>query len=59
MPKGWICGYDKEMTLTHKRLYDLKAIPSLYLLDKRKHVLVKDGVSIADIEQIISQGIQL
>lgn len=59
MPKGWICGYDKEMTLTHKRLYDLKAIPSLYLLDKKKHVLVKDGVSIADIEQIISQGIQL
>ena len=59
MPKGWICGYDKEMTLTHQRLYDLKAIPSLYLLDKRKHVLVKDGVSIADIEQIISQGIQL
>lgn len=59
MPKGWICGYDKEMTLTHKRLYDLKAIPSLYLLDKSKHVLVKDGVSIADIEQIISQGIQL
>ena len=59
MPKGWICGYDKEMALTHKRLYDLKAIPSLYLLDKKKHVLVKDGVSIADIEQIISQGIQL
>ena len=59
MPKGWICGYDKEMALTHQRLYDLKAIPSLYLLDKRKHVLVKDGVSIADIEQIISQGIQL
>ena len=59
MPKGWICGYDKEMTLTHQRLYDLKAIPSLYLLDKSKHVLVKDGVSIADIEQIISQGIQL
>ena len=59
MPKGWICGYDKEQRLTTERLYDLKAIPSLYLLDKSKHVLVKDGVSIADIEQIISQGIQL
>lgn len=59
MPKGWICGYDKEQRLTTERLYDLKAIPSLYLLDKSKHVLVKDGVSIADIENIISQGIQL
>lgn len=59
MPNGWICGYDKEQRLTTERLYDLKAIPSLYLLDKSKHVLVKDGVSIADIEQIISQGIQL
>ena len=59
MPKGWICGYDKEQTLTSERLYDLKAIPSLYLLDRNKHVLVKDGVSITDIENIISQGIQL
>ena len=59
MPKGWTCGYDKEQTLTRNRLYDLKAIPSLYLLDRTKHVLVKDGVSISDIERIISQGIQL
>ncbi|MBO5901472.1 MAG: DUF5106 domain-containing protein [Alistipes sp.] len=59
MPKGWTCGYDKEQALTSERLYDLKAIPSLYLLDRHKHVLVKDGVSIADIENIISQGIQL
>lgn len=59
MPKGWICGYDKEQAITTQRLYDLKAIPSLYLLDHDKHVLVKDGVSISDIERIISQGIQL
>ena len=59
MPKTWTCGYDKEQALTHERLYDLKAIPSLYLLDRHKHVLVKDGISISDIERIISQGIQL
>ena len=59
MPKGWICGYDEAMTLTHNRLYDLKAIPSLYLLDRRKHVLIKDGVSIEHVVSIISQGIQL
>ena len=59
MPKAWICGYDKEQALTSERLYDLKAIPSFYLLDRGKHVLVKDGVSISDIERIISQGIQL
>ena len=59
MPKGWMCGYDEGMTLTHERLYDLKAIPSLYLLDRAKHVLVKDGVSVEHVEDIISRGIQL
>lgn len=59
MPKGWICGYDQGMVLTNNKLYDLKAIPSLYLLDRAKHVLVKDGMSIEQVEQIISQGIQL
>jgi thiol-disulfide isomerase/thioredoxin len=59
MPQGWICGYDQGMVLTNDKLYDLKAIPSLYLLDRAKHVLVKDGMSIEQVEQIISQGIQL
>ncbi|PXV58865.1 thioredoxin-like protein [Dysgonomonas alginatilytica] len=42
IPKDWINGYDKELAVQNKRLYDLKAIPSLYLLDKNKNVLLKD-----------------
>ena len=50
---------DKELRLTNDKLYDLKAIPSLYLLDREKHVLIKDGTNVEHLEIIISQGIQL
>ena len=53
MPKGWICAYDKELCLTSERLYDLKAIPALYLLDKEKRVIIKDGASVAQLEQAL------
>lgn len=49
IPNNWINGYDKEQTIEKKQLYDLKAIPTLYLLDKDKKVLLKD----APIETII------
>ena len=39
----WINGYDKGQVLTHEALYDLSAIPSFYLLDKNKKVLLKDA----------------
>ena len=42
MPSSWINAYDKEQTLTLKTLYDLSALPSFYLLDKDKRVLLKD-----------------
>ena len=53
MPKGWIHAYDKEMEITRRRLYDIKAIPTLYLLDKEKKVLLKD-TSIEAIESFFS-----
>lgn len=59
MPKEWICGYDEGMVISNDNLYDLKAIPSLYLLDKNKNVLIKDGVDIRHVEEIISRGIEL
>ncbi|MCD8166307.1 MAG: DUF5106 domain-containing protein [Bacteroides sp.] len=43
IPESWINGYDAELAITKKELYDLRAIPSLYLLDREKRVLVKDG----------------
>lgn len=58
MPQRWVCGYDAGMTLTHEHLYDLKAIPSLYLLDREKRVLIKDGSSLEQLEQVLLRAIE-
>lgn len=42
MPDRWLHSYDDGMQITNKKLYDLKAIPSIYLLDKNKKVILKD-----------------
>lgn len=49
MPAGWMVGADREAVKTGA-LYDLKAMPSLYLLDGKKTVLLKD----AAFEKIVS-----
>lgn len=46
MPASWINAYDRNTVIKSKELYDLKAIPTLYLLDKNKTVLLKDCASI-------------
>ena len=53
IPSEWIRAYDKNQVLTKERLYNLSAIPALYLLDRDKHVLIKDGTSVADIENLL------
>ena len=52
IPSQWIKGYDNGL-LSKERLYNLSAIPALYLLDRDKHVLIKDGTSVADIENLL------
>jgi thiol-disulfide isomerase/thioredoxin len=42
IPADWINAYDPSEDNAISRLYDLKAIPSLYLLDKDKNVILKD-----------------
>ncbi|MFV0586301.1 DUF5106 domain-containing protein [Bacteroides reticulotermitis] len=42
-PTEWINAYDKKLAIKEQQLYDLKAIPTLYLLDKDKKVLLKDA----------------
>ena len=54
LPATWIDAYDKGCQIEEQRLYDLRAIPSLYLLDARKRVLVKDSTSVAEIEAKIN-----
>ncbi len=43
LPQGWMDAYDDSLRLTRSGLYDLKAMPSLYLLDSDKRVLLKDA----------------
>lgn len=42
MPHGWTVGTDRE-SIKAGALYDLRAMPSLYLLDGRKRVVLKDA----------------
>ena len=41
MPRNWLVGYDTAGILDHD-LYDLPAMPTLYLLDADKTVILKD-----------------
>lgn len=42
VPAAWINSYDNTVSLKNDEIYDLKAIPTLYLLDKTKKVILKD-----------------
>ena len=42
-PSEWIVGYDPTLSIRKNLLYHIRAIPSLYLLDKDKKVLMKDA----------------
>ena len=55
-PSSWINAYDKDMTITRERLYDLKAIPALYLLDREKRVMAKDCTDVEYVEHLIMQA---
>lgn len=54
MPSSWINAYDPGMIISQDRLYSLKAIPSLYLLDKEKRVLIKDSFDVRQIESVLN-----
>jgi hypothetical protein len=43
IPIHWINGYDASFAIRDEQLYDLRAIPNLYLLDKDKRVILKDA----------------
>ena len=42
-PAEWVCGYDADQILNSGTHYWLRAIPSLYLLDEEKRVILKDA----------------
>lgn len=43
MPDGWTTARDESGRITLDGLYDLRGLPSLYLLDSRKRVVLKDA----------------
>jgi hypothetical protein len=54
-PGSWIQGRDDDEYLYRNNVYDLRAIPTIYLLDESKNVLLKDCMDVAVIEATISQ----
>ena len=49
LPSVWINGYDVRKVLTEKELYFLRSLPSIYLLDEDKLVLLKEPSSISEV----------
>ncbi|MGM9785900.1 MAG: DUF5106 domain-containing protein [Candidatus Cryptobacteroides sp.] len=43
-PKEWYNGFDPDFVIRTDLLYNVRAIPSLYVLDKDKTVVMKDAV---------------
>lgn len=54
LPDNWIDGYDPGQAITARQLYFLPAMPSLYLLDSQKRVILKDA-SLEDIERYLAE----
>lgn len=42
-PENWYNGFDPDLVIRTDNLYNVRAIPSLYLLDADKKVLLKDA----------------
>jgi hypothetical protein len=54
-PSNWLNGYDKLLAIRDK--YDLRASPTMYLLDKNKIVILKD-VSLAHVDGYLNYMLQ-
>lgn len=55
-PPEWIYAHDAKFILRENSLYGLRAIPSLYLLDKDKKVILKDAPA-AGVMQYLSRAV--
>ena len=42
-PSDWISVYDATLNIREKELYELRMLPTIYLLDNEKKVLLKDA----------------
>lgn len=53
LPDGWKNGYDDTGMIRDKELYDLRSVPSIYLLDKDKKVILKNVDAPEALEYIV------
>lgn len=44
-PREWICGYDHTLGIRDGQDYVIRAIPSVYALDRDKNVILKDAAA--------------
>ena len=54
-PRGWLHACDAACTVRDEGIYDLRALPALYLLDREKRVLAKDSADPAEIEEALDR----
>lgn len=59
VPSDWLYGYDKELKIRDEDIYDLQAIPTFYLLDRDKVVLIKDAKGVIDVERYLYYEAQM
>lgn len=55
IPAAWINAYDGAQDIDKGELYDLRAIPSLYLLDRNKKVLLKDFTNPSLLAEVLNR----
>ncbi len=55
-PEEWHNGFDPDFVLRSDSIYNIRAIPSLYLLDAEKRVILKDAPENRLFEEIIKRS---
>ncbi len=53
--RGWVHGWDWEQRLEREEIYDVRARPSLYLLDGSRRVLLRDAYNVDAVEYWFAQ----
>ena len=54
-PEQWYNGFDPDLVIRGETLYNVRAIPSLYLLDHEKRVILKDAPENRVFETLLSR----
>lgn len=56
LPSNWLHAYDKGMVITKQKLYDLRFMPAIYLLDRHKKVIFKNA-TVESVENFFTNDI--